>query len=64
MIKNIMEVPGDKVIEWCDHCCKRADGTRRMYFVSSTNENINTMVLCNCCLDMALNEQGILPEEF
>ena len=64
MIKNIIEVPTDKIIEWCDHCGKRANGIRRMYFVSSTNPGVNTTVLCNCCVDMALNNDNILPEEF
>lgn len=64
MIKNIIEIPTDKVIEWCDNCSKRANGIRRMYFVSSTNPKMNTMVLCNCCVDMALNDNQILPEEF
>lgn len=48
----------------CDHCKKKNDEVRKMYYVDSTNPGVKTMVLCNCCMDLALNETGILPEEF
>lgn len=65
MIKRIIPLD-NKLKEWCDHCEKGPDtkNIRNFYFVESTNPNVNTMVLCNCCLDLALNETGILPEEF
>jgi hypothetical protein len=66
MIKNVIPIPDDEFHEWCDHCKKGPDmkNIRNFYFVESTNRKMNTMVLCNCCLDLALNETGILPEEF
>lgn len=73
MIKKITPFPNPNRLfsEWCDHCKKGPDkkNIRNFYFVDSDNEKLHkqrkgTIVLCNCCLDMALNEQGILPEEF
>lgn len=68
MIKAIIPLPNTR--EWCEHCHKKCDDVRRAYLITSTetlqekpwvNKN---MVLCSCCIDMALNEQQILPEEF
>ena len=53
-----------KIQEWCDHCKKKKDEVRKMYFIESTNPKMKTKVLCNCCMDLALSETNILPEDF
>lgn len=64
MIKEIIPFKGLKRgVEWCDHCKKQCIGPREPFLVTSTN-NIKDMVLCKCCIDLALNENNILPEEF
>ena len=52
--------------QWCDHCKKKCDGTdaRKPYRLVSTNENVKAIVLCNACMDLALSESNIIPEEF
>ena len=62
MIKAIIPLPNTK--EWCDHCKKKCDDIRFPYLVTSTLDPFKSMILCKCCIDMALNEQQIIPEEF
>lgn len=62
MIKNIISLPG--VEEWCDHCKMHCKDIRPPFLIQSDNPNMKDMVLCSCCIDLALNEYKILPEEF
>lgn len=62
MIKHIVPLPFTE--EWCEHCKKHCTGERDPFLVTSDNPKMKNIVLCKCCIDLALNEQGILPEEF
>lgn len=65
MIKSITPMKGlTHGVEWCDHCKKQCIGPREPFLVSSTNTDMKDIVLCKCCIDIALNENNILPEEF
>lgn len=61
MIKTIFPMPFTN--EWCEVCKKKCDGIR-MPFLLSSNESNKSLVICNCCIDMALNEKEMLPEDF
>ena len=62
MIKQINPLPF--VNEWCEICKKKCDKNERFpYLISSTN-NVKSIVICKACMDLALNEQNILPEDF
>lgn len=62
MIKSI--TPLRTKNEFCEHCKCKCKGIRIPYLIESSNDPNLKMLLCNCCIDMALNENGILPEEF
>lgn len=62
MIKHIM--PCINQHEWCEHCHRECKGVLRAYWVYSDNPDMEAMTLCNACFDIAMNETGILPEEF
>lgn len=63
MIKNITALPHTK--EYCDICKKACNIDERFpYLITSTENNKENIVICKACLDSALFEQNILPEEF
>ena len=65
MIRSILPIANNMIHpEWCDHCKKKCDAIRKPYLISSTEKDAGEMVLCKCCMDLALNEQGILPDNF
>ena len=66
MIQSVrIFVKGREQYQWCDHCKKKCNTEEHLpYLLTSTNEDMPNMVLCKACLDLALSEQGILPEEF
>lgn len=49
--------------EWCEHCHRKCVEPLQAFYVSSTN-NVPAKILCNACIDLALNENMILPEDF
>lgn len=62
MIKRIIPIKNTR--EYCEHCKSECKGIREGYILESSNDPNLKMLLCNCCMDIALNEQGILPEDF
>lgn len=63
MIKHIFNLPFAE--EWCDNCKRKCNEQERSPFlIISDNKDMHDMVLCKACMDLALNEQGILTEEF
>lgn len=61
MVSSIFPMPFTN--EWCDVCKKKCDGTRKPFLLSSS-ETKQSLVICNCCIDIALNENEMLPEDF
>lgn len=62
MVKSIMPYRMDNA--WCEHCKKPCNRPERSpYLVTSTNKK-ESVILCNACIDLALFERGILPEDF
>lgn len=66
MIKNIYPLPClSNCTEHCDHCKRKCDiSAKEPYIVTSTVIGMKSMLICKACLDLALNEYKILPEEF
>ena len=62
MIKSI--TPLRTKNEFCEHCKCKCEGIRIPYLLESSNDPNLKKIVCNCCIDIVLNEQGILPEEF
>lgn len=63
MIKHIMRMPYTE--EWCNHCKRHCfPEEREAFLISSDQPKVNDIILCKACLDLALSEQGILPEDF
>lgn len=62
MIKSI--IPLHETKEHCDICKKQCNENERFpYLVTSDCCNMQ-LVICKACMDIALNEQNILPENF
>ena len=62
MIKQIKEMKYTK--EWCNICKKPCNiEERKPFLITSTCSN-NELIICKACMDIALNEQNILPEDF
>ena len=63
MIKKIIPLPMTK--EFCDSCKSNCNCDERFpYLITSTNDPNMSMILCNACIDMALANANILPEDF
>jgi len=65
MIKKITPLTHNGT--FCEVCRKKCKGIRKGYLLTSTEKKdgkAQEMVLCNCCIDIALNDCAILPDEF
>lgn len=62
MIKNI--IPLHETKEHCDICKKQCNENERFPYLVTSNCCNMQLVICKACMDIALNEQNILPEEF
>ena len=52
---------------FCELCRNKCEGIRKGYLFTSTEKkdgNVQEMVICNCCIDIGLNDSAILPDEF
>ena len=62
MIKSVTPYGMDNA--WCEHCKKRCNTPERSPFLVTSTNKKESVILCNACIDMALFETGILPEDF
>lgn len=49
---------------YCEHCKKKCDTPEHYPFMVKSSNGKPGVILCNACIDMALFEGGILPEDF
>lgn len=57
-------IPSINQHEWCNHCHRECKDPLRAYWLVSDNPKMDIVTLCNACMDIALNETEILPEDF
>lgn len=63
MITNIEKMTD--VSEWCDYCKQKIAEKRCAILIQTSNKTVySDMVLCDQCVAIALEERGLIPEDF
>ena len=62
MIRQIIGLPETK--EHCDICKKECNENERFPYLVTSDSCNTQLIICKACMDIALNEQNILPEDF
>lgn len=62
MIKSVTPYGRDNA--WCDICKHRCNTPEHGPFLVTSSETGKSMIICNACIDMALFEANIIPEDF